>query len=237
MLIKFDQVSQKFKNGTLALDQVSFSLDEGEFVFLQGKSGAGKTTIARLLLKELEPTSGKIFVDDEDLSRLKRRHLPNLRRKIGVIFQDFKLLPDRTVYENIALVLDIINLDRNLIQERVKDLLHLVDLEDKQDLYPLQLSGGELQRVAIARALAPQPKLLFADEPTGNLDEDNAWQIIQLLEDINDQGTAVIIATHNQVIIKKLNKRILELEHGKLIRDTQIKHPKSKSKSTKKVHK
>ncbi len=229
MLVIFEDVSHKFNNGTLALNRLSFKLSPGEFLFLQGKSGAGKTTVARLLLRELIPTSGQILIDGEDITRLKSSQLPHLRRKIGVVFQDFKLLLDRTVFENVAVSLEIIHLDRNLIRERVIDLLRLAGLEDKKDFFPKQLSGGELQRVAIARALAPQPKLIFADEPTGNLDTETSWQIIQLLQDINDQGTAVIVATHDPQIIAKLNYRTIELEHGCLVKDTQLKSKKSKS--------
>ncbi len=230
MLIRFENVSHRFKSGTLALDKVSFQIASGEFVFLQGKSGAGKTTISRLLLREFKPTAGKIFVDGDDLNRYKSSQLPHLRRKIGLVFQDFKLLQDRTVFENVALVLEIIKLDRQLIVERVHELLDLAGIKDKQNFFPRQLSGGELQRVAIARALAPQPKLIFADEPTGNLDQETSWQIIQLLQDINEQGTAVIVATHNQAIVDKLSKRIIELEHGKLIRDVKPKNKKPKTK-------
>ncbi len=226
MLVHFKDVSHKFKSGTLGLDKVSFSVKPGELLFLQGKSGAGKTTVARLLLRELLPTSGQVFIDNEDISQLKKRQIPHLRRKIGVIFQDFKLLQDRTVFENIAVALEIIKLEPQLIKTRVKDLLHLTGLEDRQDYFPRQLSGGELQRVAIARALAPQPKLIFADEPTGNLDPETGWQIVQLLQDINEQGTAVMIATHDQTLVDKLKVRVIELEHGKLIRDTQIKSKK-----------
>ena len=233
MLVVFDQVTQKFNSDIVALKDVSFSIDQGEFVFIQGKSGAGKTTIARLLIKELTPTSGEIIVDNQKLSQLKKRQLPYLRRKIAVVFQDFKLLEDRTIFENIAIALEIINLDRQLIQTRVLDLLDLVGLSGRENFFPRQLSGGELQRVAIARALAPQPQLLFADEPTGNLDEENAWQIIQLLEDINDQGTAVMVATHNQDLIKKLNKRVLKLEEGVLAQDLQPTEKTKKKKGTK----
>lgn len=235
-MIEFQQVTKIFGNGTVALDDVSFLIEEGEIALIQGHSGAGKTTLLRLMIKEFDPTTGKIIIEGDDLGRIppKKTHL--LRRKIGAIFQDFKLLTDRTVGENIALALDILNLKPKLIDSRIAELLHLTGMEGKENLFPLQLSGGELQRVAIARALAPQPNIIFADEPTGNLDEDTGWQIVQLLKDINEQGTTVVIATHNTNILKELDDRIIELEKGKLIKDHRSK-PKKKAEKAEKEEK
>lgn len=230
-MIEFENVTKIFGNGTQALDDVSFSIDEGEFVIIQGKSGAGKTTLARLMIRELPFEKGKIKIEGDNVSKIGKRNIPLLRRKIGVVFQDLKILTDRTVKENIALALDILELEDDIIDNRIKELLHLTGLEEKDDMFPVQLSGGELQRVVIARALAPQPKIIFADEPTGNLDEDTSWQIIQLLKDINEQGTAIILSTHDKTIINKLDERIIELEHGKVIKDTGAKKkPKKKKK-------
>lgn len=220
-MIRFESVTKEFPNGTIALENVSFVIDPGEFVFFVGPSGAGKTTILRLLLRELLPSSGSIMVDEHDLVNLRKRDLPLLRRQIGAVFQDYKLIEDRTVAENVALVADILKKTHAQIAGQVSETLSLVGLEEKADLFPSQLSGGELQRTTIARALASQPKVLFADEPTGNLDEATAWEIINLLMTINKQDTTVIIATHNQEIVKSLDKRVVELERGRIVRDTK----------------
>lgn len=222
-MIEFDSVSKIFGNGTKALTDVNFSLEEGEFVIIQGKSGAGKTTIARLIIKEFPFEKGVIKVDGDDISKISPNNTPLLRRKIGVAFQDFKILTNRTVRENISLALDILGLDQEIINKRIKELLNLTGLEGKDDMFPSQLSGGEVQRVIIARALAPQPKVIFADEPTGNLDEETAMQIINLLKDINEQGTAVILATHDKSVLSKLKFRSIQLEDGKIIKDTGAK--------------
>lgn len=230
-MIFFENVTKEFPNGTTALQEVSFHIDLGEFVFVVGPSGAGKTTILRLLLKELKPTSGKIQVNKKDLNELSKKQLPHLRRQIGAVFQDYKLLTDRTVFENVALVSEIVKQSKEEIEAHVGKILSLVGLEEKGDLFPSQLSGGELQRTAIARALATQPKIIFADEPTGNLDPATAWEIINLLLIINKEGTTVILATHNQDTVKSLDKRIIELEEGRVTRDT--KKPKEKIKKKK----
>lgn len=227
-MIVFDSVSKTYGNGTVALDNVSFTIDEGEFVVIRGPSGAGKSTILRLILKEVTDYDGTITVDGDDISKIGHRNTPLLRRKVGAAFQDFKILPDRTVRENIFLALDILDLDEGVISKRIEELTDLTGIGEKIDMFPSQLSGGELQRVVIARALAPQPKVIFADEPTGNLDEATAWKIIELLKDINEQGTAVLLATHDKNIIKKLKVRIIEIENGKVVRDTgETKKPKS----------
>lgn len=230
-MIRFENVTKQFPNGTIALENITFTIDPGEFVFVVGPSGAGKTTVLRLLLRELFPSSGKVLVDDQDLGRLRGRELPLLRRQIGAVFQDYKLIEDRTVSENVALVVDILKKTQDEINNQVREILSLVGLEEKADLFPSQLSGGELQRTTIARALAIQPKVVFADEPTGNLDEATAWEIINLLMTINKKDTTVIIATHNEEIVKSLGKRVIELEAGRVVRDTKV--PKQKQKEKK----
>src|SRR3989339_1417545 len=196
-MIVFDEVTKVFGNGTKALDNVSFAIGAGELVILEGDSGAGKTTLVRTMLKEFPITRGKIIIDGDDIAKISTRNLPLLRRKIGVVFQDFKILYDRTVSENIELALDILGLSDKIAAERSKELLALTGLTDKAQDFPVQLSGGQLQRVIIARALAGSPKILFADEPTGNLDAKTGWSIVELLKDINEQGTTVIMATHD----------------------------------------
>jgi len=218
-MIKFDRVTKKFKQGTVALDKVSFKIKKGEFVFLVGPSGAGKTTILRLLLKKTLPSKGKIVVDGEDLEEIPKKKIPLLRRKIGAAFQDFKLLYDRTVGENVALALEILGKESSKIEEEVKDALSLVGLKDKADLFPIQLSGGEFQRASLARAVVGKPKILFADEPTGNLDMDIGWQIVNLLKQINKKGTTVIMATHEAEIVNSLDQRVIRLEKGKIASD------------------
>lgn len=225
-MIVFDQVTKKFPNGTIALDSLTLHIQPKEFIFVTGHSGAGKTTLLRLLLREVLPTSGSIKFDQTDITKLKNKDIPLLRRQIGAIFQDFKLLSDRTVSENIALSLEIVGTAEAEIAHRVNHLLELVGLKGKGDLFPSQISGGELQRTVIARALAPEPKVLFADEPTGNLDYSTAQAIVQLLHDINELGTTVIMATHNQGIIDKFKNRTVELQHGKVIKDVEAKSKK-----------
>lgn len=218
-MIVFDKVTKVFANGDKAIDEVSFAIEPKEFVFITGRSGAGKTTLLRLMMREFLPTTGKILVDKEDITNLQPKKLPELRRKIGAVWQDFKLLWDRTVGENIALTLEILGHEEKEIIKHVQQLLELVGMTNKEDLFPTQISGGELQRTVIARALASKPKILFADEPTGNLDEITAGQIMELLKDINELGTTVLVATHNQSLVDKLGKRKLILEKGKLVAD------------------
>lgn len=225
-MIVFDNVTIRFGNGTEALSDVSFAIGKGEFVIVEGASGAGKTSIMRSLIKDILPTRGKIVIDGDDTSRISVKNLPLLRRKVGVVFQDFKLLLDRTVAENIDLALDIMGLEKSLIIKRRNELLTLTGLSSKDDYFPIQLSGGELQRVGVARALAPQPKILFADEPTGNLDAKTGLSIIKLLQDINEQGTTVVMATHDLELIKDLRLRRLRLDKGKLIHDSGLHHHK-----------
>jgi len=220
-MIKFEKISKRYKEGTLALDNISFFINKGEFVFLIGPSGAGKTTVFRLLLAEVKPTKGKIFINGEDISHLSKKNISLLRRQIGAAFQDFKLLFDRTVFENVSLTLEILGKKKEEIKQRVEEVLFLVGLKDKGNVFPVQLSGGEFQRAVIARAIASQPKILFADEPTGNLDPKTSLQIVDLLKQINKGGTTVIMATHNIEIVDLLKQRVIHLDKGKIIKDQQ----------------
>jgi len=218
-MIIFDSVTVSYGDKQV-LDDVRFTIDPGEFVFLVGKSGAGKSTIAKLLIREIKPTKGKIKVGDYDFLTMKRGDIPHLRRQIGMVFQDNKLLPDRTVAENIALPLEILGKATPSINKTIKELMKATGIEGMENYFPRQLSGGELQRVVIARALAMDPAVLFADEPTGNLDDQTAMQIVELLTRVNEQGTTVIMATHDSDLVKKLKKRVIELDKGKLASDT-----------------
>lgn len=204
-----------------ALDRVSFKIKEGEFVCLVGPSGAGKTTLVRLLICEEKPTFGRILVAGRDIHLLPKKDIPFYRRKIGVVFQDFKLLPTKTVYENVAYALEVSGAPNKLIKERVPKILELVGLEKRAQNLPSELSGGERQRTALARALVHRPKILIADEPTGNLDPATSWEIIDLLFRINQKGTTIILATHNRDIVNALRKRVIGLKSGKLIYDKQ----------------
>lgn len=219
-MVIFDTVSKSYGNGTTALSQVTFSVGAGEFVIISGPSGSGKTTLMKLLIKEIEPTAGKIVVDGDDLATVPLKNLPLLRRKVGVIFQDAKLLEGKTVAENIDIVLEIMGLTDSAILKRRNDLLELTGLASHRLDFPSQLSGGEIQRVGIARALSTQPKILFADEPTGNLDADTAHGIINLLQDINSQGTTVLLATHDLDYVKSLKAHRLTLTKGELTHDS-----------------
>jgi cell division transport system ATP-binding protein len=212
-------VGMTYPNGKVALADVNVTIPAGDFVFLVGPSGAGKSTFIRLLIREQLPTSGRVVVAGRDLSRLRRRDVPKLRRRIGIVFQDFRLLPAKTVFENVAFALEVTGAAGGEIRRRVPQLLSLVGLQDHADHLPTQLSGGEQQRVAIARALVHDPAMLIADEPTGNLDPVTSWEIIQLLIQINGLGTTVLMATHNQEIVNAMRRRVLALEHGTLVRD------------------
>lgn len=216
-MIRFASVTKTFPNGKTALKQVSFEIADGEMVGIIGPSGSGKTTVLRLLINEIIPTEGEINVDDFQVHKLNRKKLPQLRRTIGSVFQDFKILTDRTVAENVGLILEILDLPDKEIAAKVTNALKMVGLPQLGDLFPTQLSGGELQRVAIARAMAMNPKILFADEPTGNLDSATAKQIARVLKEINGRGTTVIVATHDKDILDFLKPRILQLEAGELI--------------------
>jgi cell division transport system ATP-binding protein len=219
-MILLDRVSKAYsKNVGSALDRVSIHVEPNEFVIIVGQSGAGKTTLMRLLTREERPSSGKIIVGGVDYDKLKDRDIPLLRRKIGVVFQDFKLLPNKTVFENVAFALEIVGMTHHEIQHTVPRVLDIVNLSDKQHRMPLELSGGERQRVAIARAVVRQPKILIADEPTGNLDPKHAWDVIKVIEKINQYGTTVLLTTHNQEIVNKLKRRVVTMEHGKIVSD------------------
>ncbi|AKM79575.1 MAG: cell-division ATP-binding protein [Candidatus Beckwithbacteria bacterium GW2011_GWB1_47_15] len=218
-MIIFQKVSKSFPDGTLALDKASFQINKKEFVFFIGPSGAGKTTVMRLLRKELTPTSGSIVVMDKNLTDTEDDQVPFLRRDVGMCYQDFKLLSDRTVYENVALALEITGMEREKIEKRVAEVLKNVGLSKKANFFPIQISGGELQRVGIARALAPDPKILIADEPTGNLDPESGWEIIKLFKEINLAGTTVLVATHNAEVVDKFKERVIKLEDGKIVSD------------------
>lgn len=227
-MIVLQNVSKKFGTGTFGLSNISFSVERGEFLFLVGPTGAGKTTIFKLLIKESEPTDGSITVGDWEITKLPKNKVPQLRKKIGVVFQDLKLLLDRTIYENILLPLDVIGVSEKEAGEKVEEILTRVGIIEHRDKFPIQLSGGELQRAAIARALVLEPEVLLADEPTGNLDTATSWEIVKLLSDINERGTTVIMATHNTDIIKSLKKRVIELERGTVAKD-EIKEKNSKA--------
>ena len=220
-MILLDRVTKTYgkKSNKPALNRVSVHVGAGEFVILVGTSGAGKSTLLKLLTREEKPSSGKIVVGGIDYDTLKDKHIPLLRRKIGVVFQDFKLLPNRTVFENIAFALEIAGMTNREIRSTVPKVIELVGLGGKEHAFPHQLSGGERQRVAIARAVVRQPKILIADEPTGNLDPKHSWDIVRLLEKINKYGTTVLLTTHNVDIVNKLKRRVITIDHGKITSD------------------
>ena len=218
-MIEISNVSKTYETGNKAIKDVSLTIDDGEFVFVVGRSGSGKSTLMKLLLKELEPTRGRIVLNDMDLGKMPRRYIPKYRRRLGVVFQDFRLLKDRTVFENVAFAQRVIGVPPRVIRETVPEMLRLVGLSSKYKAYPRQLSGGEQQRVAIARALINDPEVLLADEPTGNLDSFNTHEIMRLLEEINQRGTTVIVVTHSQEMVDEMNKRIITMERGSVISD------------------
>lgn len=218
-MIKMNGVTKKFKNGVTALDRVSIDVKKGDFVFLVGPSGAGKSTMIKLLLKEMDSTAGTITIDDDDVTHLHKRKVPFLRRKMGVVFQDFRLLPNKTVYENVAFAMEITEASQREIRKQVPMILSVVGLADKQKAYPDQLSGGEQQRVSIARAIVNNPPILIADEPTGNLDPVNSWEIMKILKSINRRGTTVVMATHDREIVDIMQQRVIALEKGRVVRD------------------
>lgn len=221
-MIQYLEVSKRYGNDIIAVENINFQLEEGEFLFLVGSSGSGKTTIIKLLIREEIPSQGKIFFEESEVTKLRRKHIYNLRRKVGVIFQDFKLIPELSAYENIAFAMEAAGKNDKEIREKVPYLLEIVGLENRMGSFPKQLSGGEKQRVAIARAMANNPKLLIADEPTGNLDPDSAWDILQILSKINTWGTTVIMSTHESDFVNTLHKRVIKLENGKIVRDDNM---------------
>ncbi len=218
-MIRFENVSKTYKNGTVALRDVSLNIDKGEFVFLVGASGSGKTTFLRLLLREELPDRGRILEAGRDVSKVSSWRVPYLRRNIGCIFQDFRLLPNKTVFENVAFALEVIGRPRTTIESQVPQILELVGLAEKAANRPGELSGGEQQRVAIARAFVNRPLILLADEPTGNLDPSNSESIMALLERINRTGTTVVMATHDKALVDRMRRRVIELDHGEVVRD------------------
>jgi cell division transport system ATP-binding protein len=219
-MILLDRVSKSYnRKGGVALERISLHVEPKEFVIVVGPSGAGKSTLLKLLTREEKPSSGKIIVGGIDYDKLKDKEIPLLRRRIGVVFQDFKLLPNKTVYENVAFALEIVGMGNKEIQHTVPRVLDIVGLRGKEDRMPLELSGGERQRVAIARAIVRQPKILIADEPTGNLDPKHAWDVIRVLEKINKYGTTVLLTTHNQEIVNRLKRRVITIRDGKIVGD------------------
>nr|WP_278244313.1 cell division ATP-binding protein FtsE [Caldisalinibacter kiritimatiensis] len=214
-------VTKEYNNGVKALNNISINIDKGEFVFLVGPSGAGKSTFIKLLLKEVEPSSGRIILNGQDITKVKSRMIPHIRRSIGVVFQDFRLLPNKTVYENVAFAMEIIGAPYKNIRRQVPMALSMVGLSNKADSYPNQLSGGEQQRVSIARAIVNNPGLLIADEPTGNLDPDTAWEVMKIIRRINRRGTTVLMATHAKDIVDVMKQRVIALEKGQVVRDEQ----------------
>ena len=218
-MIEFNNVSKIYNNNVKALSDVSVKIDSGDFVFLVGPSGSGKSTFIKMLLKEIEPTMGNITVADKKLSEIKRNQIPYYRRKIGMVFQDFRLIPTLNVYENVAFAMRVVEASQKEIRKRVPMVLSLVGLSHKYKMFPNELSGGEQQRVSLARAIVNNPSVLIADEPTGNLDSDTAKEIMELLEDINRSGTTIVMATHAKDIVDSMKKRVIAIEKGSIVRD------------------
>lgn len=220
-IIVLENVSKSYQKDVDAVKDVSIKIRKGEFVFIVGSSGSGKSTLIKMLLKEIEPTSGKIYVNGKDITRLRRRLIPKFRRNLGIVFQDFRLLKDRNVFENVAFAQRVIEKPSRSIQRNVPAMLSLVGLSDKLTAFPRELSGGEQQRVALARALVNNPLILLADEPTGNLDPKNSWDIMSLLEEVNKKGTTVVVVTHNVEIVDAMQKRVITMNKGILVSDEQ----------------
>lgn len=218
-MIEFKNVSKLYDTGTEAVHDATFTIDKGEFAFLVGSSGSGKSTLIKLILKEEEVSRGNIIINGKDITFLKPKRVPYLRRSMGVVFQDFRLLPDKTVYENVAFAMYIVKATPKHIRRQVPMVLSLVGLSNKAKMYPHELSGGEQQRVALARALVNNPSMIIADEPTGNLDPETAWDIMNLLNEINARGTTVVMATHAKDIVDKMKKRVIEINNGVIVRD------------------
>lgn len=218
-MIEFKNVSKTYSTGTEAVHNANFTIEKGDFCFLVGASGSGKSTLIKLILKEEEPSEGNIIINGKDTTFLKPKRVPYLRRSMGVVFQDFRLLPDKTVYENVAFAMNIVKATPKHIRRQVPMVLSLVGLSGKAKVYPDELSGGEQQRVALARALVNNPSMIIADEPTGNLDPETAWEIMNLLNEINMRGTTMVIATHAKDIVNKMKKRVIEIEKGVIVRD------------------
>lgn len=218
-MIEMSDVWKEYPNGTVALSGVSIKVNKGEFLYIVGPSGAGKSTFIKLMYREERPTRGHIFINGFNIERLKERKVPYLRRNIGVVFQDFKLLPKLTTYENVAFALEVINTPARHIKRRVRDALEWVGLADRAEVLPMELSGGQQQRIAIARAIVNNPAVIIADEPTGNLDPETSWGIMKVFQRINERGTTIVMATHNKDIVNTLRKRVVAIEHGRIARD------------------
>ena len=220
-MIELKDVTKEYSKGISALNGINLKIEQGEFVFIVGDSGSGKSTLIKLIMKELEPTSGTIMVNGQNLERLKHRKIPMYRRGLGVVYQDFRLLKDRNIYENIAFAQRVVETPTRIIKKKVPAALSLVGLAQKYKSYPKELSGGEQQRVAIARAIVNEPAILLADEPTGNLDPTNSWEIMKLLEEANERGTTVLVVTHNQEIVNEMNERVITMKQGVIVSDEQ----------------
>jgi len=218
-LIHFKNVSKIYDNGAVALDRVNVDIEKGEFVFIVGASGAGKSTFIKMLFREELPSSGELMVNGHDVAKMTRKEVPYLRRELGVIFQDYRLLPDKTVFENVAFAMQVIEAPRRLMQRSVNSVLDVVGLRDKYKCFPNQLSGGEQQRVAIARAIVNDPAIVIADEPTGNLDPETSWDIMDIFTRINRAGTTIVMATHDKAIVDTMQRRVIAIEDGRIVRD------------------
>lgn len=218
-MIVMDNVYKKYPNGVVAVNGLSVEIKQGEFVYVVGPSGAGKSTFIKLMYREEKPTSGTVYVNGKNIAKIKNRKVPFFRREIGVVFQDFKLLPRLNVYENVAFALEVIEEHPKIIRKRVMDVLDLVGLRHKVRMFPHELSGGEQQRVAIARSIVNMPKVVIADEPTGNLDPETSWEIMRIFEEINARGTTIVMATHNREIVNTHRKRVIAIEGGMIVRD------------------
>ncbi len=220
-MIEMKDVWKTYPNGVMALNGIDIYIDKGEFVYVVGPSGAGKSTFIKCMYREEKPTKGSILIQGTDLAKLRERNIPKMRRKIGVVFQDFKLLPKLTVYENVAFALEVIEETPKVIRQRVMEVLDLVRLKNKARSFPDELSGGEQQRVSIARSIVNHPPVVIADEPTGNLDPETAWEIMDIFKEINERGTTVVMATHNKDIVNSFQKRVIAIEGGRIVRDEQ----------------
>ncbi|CAM4116111.1 cell division ATP-binding protein FtsE [Listeria booriae] len=220
-MIVMEDVYKKYPNGITAANGLNIRIEQGEFVYVVGPSGAGKSTFIKMIYREERATKGTINVDKFDLLHMKNKEVPFLRRHVGVVFQDFKLLPSKTVYENIAYAMEVVEEDPKVIKDRVMEVLDLVNLKHKVRMLPDELSGGEQQRISIARSIANMPKVLIADEPTGNLDPDTSWEIMNILEEISNRGTTIVMATHNKEIVNTLKHRVIAIENGRIVRDEQ----------------
>ncbi len=218
-MITLSNVSKTYSTGAVAMDDVSVTIEKGEFVFIVGPSGAGKSTFMKMLLLEETPDRGDLIVNEHNLRELPKKKIPYLRRSMGVIFQDYRLLPDKTVYENVAFAMRIVEASRREMKQNIEKVLGLVGLKHKAKSFPAQLSGGEQQRVAIARAIVNNPVIVIADEPTGNLDPENSWEIMNIFEEINKSGTTIVMATHDKTIVDRMRRRVIALEKGKIVRD------------------